>query len=352
MTMLAPVTHILPLTSLRRARLLPTGGRVLVRAGQKVSAIDPVAESELSGEHILIDVRQALGFTRPAQAEKAIERKVGEKLQPGDVIASAGSVFRKVVRAPSEGTILSIAGGQVLIEGPKMPFQLLAGISGEVAEIIPERGAIIETSGALIQGVWGNDRIQVGMLLALARQPDDELTNNDLDVSMRGSVILAGYCSQAATLQFAAQLSLRGLILGSMSADLIPLARRLEFPLILLEGFGKIPVNSVAYNILATNEKRDVCLNAAMWNTFSGEQPEIVIPLPASGELAVETDEFREGQTVRIQGAPYAGQVGVLVQTPSGLSMLPNGLRVAAAEVRLESGRQVTVPLANLDVLE
>jgi hypothetical protein len=36
--MLAPVTHILPLATVQRQRVLPVPGRVLVRKGQEVAA--------------------------------------------------------------------------------------------------------------------------------------------------------------------------------------------------------------------------------------------------------------------------------------------------------------------------
>lgn len=350
--MLSPVTHILPLTRIRRARLLPAGGRVLVQPGQKVSAIDIIAECSWQNRHALIDVRNSLRLNRKEPLDQVLERRIGERVVAGDILAQKGGLFKRVVRAPLDGEIVHIGSGRVMIEAQGQPFQLRAGYSGEVVEIVPELGAVIEASGALVQGVWGNGRIDMGMLLNLAQSPDDALTRERLDVSMRGAVILAGHCPAPDALQVADELPLRGLILGSMTAEAIPVAAGLQYPLIVLEGFGRIPINSTAYKILTTNEKRDIALNAAAWNAPAGERPEAMIPLPAEAEIPVETDTFKSGQTVRVVGLPYSGQIGVITKILPGRTRLASGLLAAAAGVRLESNVQVTVPLSNLDVLE
>jgi hypothetical protein len=350
--MVAPVTHILPLTNIRRERLLPVAGRVVVRAGQKVNATDVIAEARLESSHVLLDVRRGLGV--PArQADGLIQRKMGETVSEGDVIAGPVGLFPRVMRAPSDGHIVAVGGGQVLLERQGGMFELRAGISGSVSELIADRGAVIETTGALVQGVWGNGRMDQGMLAVMVASPEEELTNDRLDVSMRGAVILGGYCGDAEALQTAASLPLRGLILASMPAELAPVALRLSMPVLVLEGFGRLAMNSVAFKILTTNDKREAIVNAELWDRFSGVRPEVVIPLPASGRLEAphEGEDLVAGQTVRICRAPYTAMIGKIIALKPGADNFPSGVQSLAATVELESGEQIVVPQANLEII-
>jgi hypothetical protein len=350
--MIAPVTHILPLTLIRRARMLPGKGRVLVRVGQKVSATDVIAETTISGEHVLVDVREALGLHSASQAQRLIDRKAGERIEKGDILAQTGGLFARVIRAPVDGQLIAVHRGQILLEKKGRSQEILAGINGVIAEVLPDRGAIIETHGALIQGVWGNNLVNLGLLAGATSIGMGELTRASLDVTFRGGIVMAGYITNPDALQVGEELPLRGLILGSMSSDLIEAAQRVHYPIILLEGFGRTPVNSAALNLLTTHFQRDVCMDAS-WDAQRGDvRPEIVIPLPASGHAPNETPEFTNGKTVRIHVPPLAGQVGTFMALRPGLTRLPNGQRVPAADVAIENAQVVTVPLANMDVLE
>jgi hypothetical protein len=350
--MLAPVNHILPLTTIERERVLPVAGKVTTKLNQKVSPNDVIAEATWSREHVLIDVARTLGISANA-ADRIIRVKVDEKVSEGAEIAVGKGIISRTIRAPRAGRVVAAGGGQVLMETGDASIQLRAGIPGTIVHIVPNRGAVIRTVGALIQGTWGNGRIDTGPLLNLTENPDDVLIASRLDVSLRGSIILAGLLKDAETLRAAAEVPVRGLILSSISPGLLPAAQQMRFPILAIDGFGQIPMNSAAYKLLTSNAKRDVTLNAEAFNRYTGVRPEIIIPLPVTQEPLPPTDmeTLEAGQTVRMRRAPHAGQIGTLTRLRPGLSSLPSGLRAPAADVKLENGEQILVPLVNLEIV-
>jgi hypothetical protein len=341
------------MTRIRRHRLLPVTGRILVRKGQNVSPTDVIGEANLEPRHVLIDVAHGLGIGI-GDADKHMARNSGETVSEGDVLAGPVGLGKRVVRAPSSGKIILSGRGKILIEEEVPPYQLLAGLPGEVISLIPGRGAVIESIGALIQGVWGNGAINFGELRVLIRQPEDVLTVEQLDIDLRGSVILAGFCGDEQVLKAAAELPVRGLILSSMAASMIPLAEETPLPIIVIEGFGLLPMNSQAFNLLITSNQREIAVNAEKLDTYDNKRPEVFISLPVNQMVHEprETTTYAPGQRVRIVRAPYQAKIGTLIALRPGLERLPNGIQASLAEIELENSVKVKLPLANLEVLE
>ena len=348
----APVHHILPLATIIRERVLPIKGTVLARLGQSVKSADIVAEATWAREHIFLDVARTLNIS-PDAADRVIRYKAGDKVPAGAIVAMGRGLLPKAVKAPREGRVVAAGGGQVLLESGESRMELRAGISGNVTQIIANRGVEIQTTGALIQAVWGNGRVDTGVMINLAEKPDTILTAARLDVSMRGSILVVGEVKEEGALLAAADLPVRGLIVGSMPPVLIPIAREMRYPIVLTEGFGALPMNIAAYRLITTNAKREATLNAEALDRYSGARPEIIIPLPASNPPPIphDVEVFAPGQTVRLRRQPGAGQIASILGLHDGLATFPSGLRAAAAEVRLENGEQLLIPLVNLEVV-
>ena len=350
--MQAPVNHIIGLTSIVRERLLPVSGNVLARIGQKVTPMDVIAETRWAREHVLLDVARLLRVS-PNAADRLVKCKVDDRLAASTEIAVGKGLFPRSVRTPRDGRVVAVGGGQVLMEVGEAKLELRAGIPGTVIEVIANRGAVIQTAGALVQGVWGNGRIDSGLLVNVSETPDSMLTVGKLDISLRGSIILAGMVKDAETLDAAADLPVRGLILSSIFPSLLQKAREMRYPIMVTDGFGAMPMNSAAYKLLSTNIKREVTVNAETFDRYSGTKPEVIIPLPVSSDPPVprEVETFAVGLQIRMRRPPFMGMIGSIVSIKPGLSVLPSGLRAPVAEVKLENNETVVAPLVNLEVV-
>jgi hypothetical protein len=353
MNSLTAITHIIPIATIRRERFLPVPGRVVVRRGQHVYPSDVVAEAITEPEHILMDIGRGLGLP-PHEADRYLTCKDGTQVGAGDVLAGPVGMARRLVRAPHDGTVIVSGEGQLLLQLALPPYELKAAYQGVVADLIGDRGVIIETTGALIQGVWGNGRTGFGLLNVLTKAPDDQLLPSQLDVSLRGAVVLGGYCADEEVFRVGNDLPLRGLILASMHARLLPAANQVGYPVIVLEGFGKIPMNPAAFKLLSSSERRDVTLNANRWDHYKGTRPEVLMAVPpgTQAELPDETGVIAAGKRVRVISSPYQGKLAVVVSILGGLTVLPSGISAPTAQVRFEDNETSFIPLANLDLLD
>lgn len=350
--MQVPITHFIPAAEIRRERLMPAGGRIIARRGQQVNPIDVVAESIFRPEHLLLDVGRGLGLA-PKEADHYIQRRAGDEVGEGDVIAGPVGIARRVVRTPKSGTVVVAGGGQVLLELEGEFCELKAGYSGVVADIVGDRGVVIESAGSLIQGVWGNGKINFGLLNILSHTPDELVTPGMMDISLRGSVVMGCCCEDEKVIISGEDMTIRGMILASMDSALVPAALNASYPIVLIEGFGRLPMNQDAFEILKSGALREVSVNAEPWSRIADTRPEVVIALPEGVNPAALADSapFTIGQTVRVVSPPYKSLVGALTTLQTGKSVLPNGLRAQTAGVRLLNGDIVQVPLANLEII-
>jgi len=349
--MLAPVIQISPVTKIRRHRELPVPGKIIVRQGQKVEALDIIADAILAPEHLMLDIARSLNVSTE-KADDLIQRAAGETINKDDLIAGPVGITQRVVRAPRSGRIVVAGDGLVLLQVNSTPYEVHAGMPGTVTDLIPDRGAVVEATGALIQGVWGNGQTEFGLMQTKLESPDDQLTTDHLDVSLRGSIILGGYCADPQVFQKADEIPLRGLILTSMDSALIPFAQKAPFPILILEGFGFHPLSAIGYNVLTTNNGREISLNAQALDHYKGIRPEIVIPLDVSREpedVSLAVEDFAPGHSVRVVRAPHIGKTGTIETLSHEPFQFPSGVRAFGADIVLSDNEHATVPLVNLE---
>lgn len=349
--MLPNVFHTLALTKIRRTRKIVGHGEILVKVGQKVTANESLANMFIEEKFQALNIKKLLNLNNSQDARRSIELEEGKRLKTGDLIAEVSGVMRKNVKAEHDSEVILINGNLVLLRINQPPVPLLAGFESIVSETLPGYGVVLESDGALIQGKWGNQKTNSGLLLNITARPDDELLPKMLEVNHRGGILMGGYCKNSNVLKNAQDLPIKGLILSSMHPDLLPVAMGVTFPIILIEGFTPIPMNLRAYDLLKSNTNREVSLSC-IYNKNENEKPEIIIPLPAEATLPTESFEFRNGLVVRVNHGQYLGKAGIIRKIVNNTVTLFNGVKTICAVVQFSDEDQASIPLANLDVLE
>jgi hypothetical protein len=320
---------------------------------QKVSPADVIVVAPLIPEFVLLDISQGLKVNAE-KADELLQREAGEELVQGDVIAGPVGLFQRVIRAPHPGTIRIAGEGKVLYEISSPDYELQAGMEGTVTNIIPERGAIIETKGALIQGVWGNGKITYGVVQPISNDLLQELVVEQLNISFRGAIISAGYCKSPEVLEAAGIVPVKGLILGSMSSALIPLAEQMDYPIMVIDGFRQTPMNRAAEAILIGNKDKNIALNAQKYDPFQGKFPEGIITQSSAAEpdLPAEAETLKTGKKVIIINGPDAPQIGQIDTIFPGKQLLPNGLETQLAQVSFANDKRAVLPLNNMEIIK
>ena len=350
---LPPVAHVASNTTIRRVRSLPVPGTITVNVNELVEARDIVGEAEYAPHHQFIDIAQSLGIPA-SEVPRYLTRERGDRVEQGEIIAGPAGFPRRSVRAPADGRIAAVTNGMILFEIRQDPYLLSAGYPGEVVGSDGRLSVTIENSGALVQGVWGNGQEDIGVMRIVGEGPHDRLLTDQLNVELRGAVLVAGICDHPAPLQQASDISVRGIILGGLSSDLIPIAESLSYPIVVIDGFGSVPLNQAAFDLLNENKGREAALDARPAVPFDPHRPEVIIPLPVANiaDLPEDLIPLAPGVRVRVTRQPNNSEVGIVEEVLDKAVSYPSGILARSARVDLESRGSTNVPLANLEILQ
>jgi hypothetical protein len=142
----------------KKRRILPLKGDVTVKAGDKVKPGDVVARTVLPGNVVPINVANKLGIP-PEDIDVVMLKKPGDAVKAGEMIALSKTlfIFKNPCHATIDGTIESVSSitGQVLQRGAPSPVEVKAYLDGEVVEVIPREGVVVQCMAAFVQGIFG-----------------------------------------------------------------------------------------------------------------------------------------------------------------------------------------------------
>jgi hypothetical protein len=354
----------------RKARRLPLAGQVLVGLGDRVEARQVVARTDLPGKVFPVNVANQLGVL-PDEVPAAMRRQPGEPIQKGDLLAETRSffgLFHADVRSPIAGTVDSVSKvtGQVILREPPIPVEVAAYVAGTVVEELPHEGVVVETEGAYVQGIFGLAGEVHAPLAIVAASPDEALDEDHIPDHVRGMIVLGGALLTLRALRRCIQLGAAGVVCGGFAYhDIQALLghdlgvavtghEKLATTLVITEGFGPISMARATYELLASLEGELASMNGATQIRAGVIRPEIIVPSarPAGAAEAPPPSGMEPGAPVRCIRAPYFGRLGTIAALPPELRAMPSETQVRVVEVELAGGERVTVPRANVELIE
>jgi hypothetical protein len=354
-------------------RLLPIAGDVLVKVGQKVDAKDVVAQTFMPGDVTPINLSNLLSVP-PGEVSECLLVKEGEAIEVGQPLARTKGifgVFKNEYKSKSAGTLESVSKvtGQLIVRGEPLAVRVLAFLAGEVVEVIPSQGVVIEADVTFIQGIFGIGGEAYGPLKMACADPKQELTADLLTPEMKGQIVIGGARMTGDAVRKAIKLGISAVISGGMDdQDLKEIlgydlgvavtgSEQVGTTVIITEGFGEIAMADRTFGLFKSREGDAAAVNGATQIRAGVMRPEILIPL-SDEERNQETEPAHAdgalgvGSPVRIIRDPYFGLIGKVSGLPAEPRELGSGSKARVLEVDLESGSKVIVPRANVEIIE
>lgn len=359
---------------LRKERILPLKGEVLVKKGDKVKAEEVVAQTLLPGKVVPLNLANKLGVT-PAQLEQYIKIKPGQALTKDTILAETKGLFglgilKNEVRSPVEGEVESISAvtGQVLLREPRIPVQVKAFIDGIVSEVVPGEGVIIENKSAYIQGIFGIADETTGIIMMVAKGPNDVIAPAQIDESCRDKIIVAGSFVNLPVIEAARHHGVRAIITGGIDdQDLKKLLgydigvaitghEKIGLTIVVTEGFGQIKMADKTFELLGRFNGHKASVHGRTQIRAGVIRPEIIIPLDFQEEELVVPEAklpvLEIGALIRIIRQPNFGSIAKVVGLPEELTKVESETLVRILEAEFEDGTRFMIPRANVEVIE
>jgi hypothetical protein len=359
-------------TVLKKRRILPLKGDVLVSVNDQVTPDTVVAKTFLPGDVTPINVANILG-AEPAEVPNAMLKKEGETVKKDELIAESKSffgLFKSSVQAPHDGSIESISKvtGQVILRKEPMPVQVKAYVKGKIVGIVEHEGVELECKCAFVQGIFGVGGETHGLVAFACIEPSEVLDEKMVREDFKDKIVVGGSLVTAEAIKKLITAGARGLVTGGI--DDIDLRAFLGYDIgvaitgtedfgitiVVTEGFGNIRMSDKTFTLLKLHEGSEASINGATQIRAGVIRPEVIIPFEESDASAGVKKGFDhglvEGTPVRIIREPYFGVLGKVLSLPSELQVLESGSKARVVEVEIEEGKQVIIPRANIEILE
>ncbi len=353
-----------------KLRRLPIPGEVLHKVGDTVNYDTKVARTEISGEPEIVKVAMTLGVEAEDMGRYML-KKTGDAVKEGENIAFYTALFgliKKNAPSPKDGVVESVSEvtGQVIVRGAPIPVEVDAYLPGKIVEVVPREGAVVQTHGAFIQGIFGIGGETHGEVKVVVSSNDEEITADKIGPDCKDKVIIGGNLATLDAMRKAVEVGASAIVVGGVRhQDLTTFTgqeigvaitgqEEVGLTLIITEGFGKMNMSATTFKLLKSFDGYLACVNGATQIRAGVLRPEIIIP--HEERLEEKGDTFAKGMVpgtrVRIIRQPYFGAIGVVDHLPVELQAMESESMVRVLTVKLQDGAIATVPRANVEIIE
>ncbi len=370
-----PGLRVAEKVKIRKSRVLPLPGEVVVKKGDRVKAEDVVARAELPGKVFSVNVAGRLSIP-PEEVVKYMLKKEGDPVEKDELLAESKSLFtwlKASCTSPIKGTVETISGvtGQVLLREPPQPIEVLAYVDGRVVEVMEKEGVVVETMAAFVQGIFGVGGEVVGPLELGVSSPEEVLEPKGVKPDHAGKILVAGSLVTWEALDAARKAGVLGVVTGGVyDEDLKALlgydlgvaitgSEKIGLTLVVTEGFSRINMAKKTFDLLQARRGMKASINGATQIRAGVVRPEIIIPLAEGERAATEGEEeapvetgMAVGDTVRVIREPYFGKIGRVKSLPAELKTVETEAKVRVVEIALSDGATIIIPRANVEVIK
>jgi hypothetical protein len=357
-------------TLVEKERKLPLKGTVLVKVGDEVEPFTTVAYTTIAGDPHIVDAAINMGIL-PETLPEIMVKQIGEPVGKGDQLCEYKMLFgliKRSVNCPINGTLESVSEitGRLIIRSEPIPVNMEAYIPGKIKTILPEEGAVIETNAAFIQGIFGISGERHGLIKVVTDSRDQPLTADLITEEHKDCIIVGGSLINIGAITKGIRVGVAGIVggginttdltkfMGSEVGVAITGEEKIGLTLIITEGFGDMSMHQKTYDILKKYEGHHAAMNGETQIRAGVIRPEIIIPHTE----VLDTDQeaisagMVSGTPIRIIRNPYFGAIGAVLELPVELQRLESGSKVRVLKAKLLDGSIVTVPRANVEIIE
>jgi transcription antitermination factor NusG len=343
------------LMRIRREVRLPDNaiGGFSVAAGQAVDIRNKIGRAVIANRHVILEAARELGLRDPNALKNLMLVRENTLVTYQTALAGKDPKRGKRVFAPSDGIVVHVGDGRIIFQERPTVIDLEAGVRGTVKEVFADKKTVIETTGALLQGVWGNG---VTVIATMRLEPSggiDVMPRDVLDTTYKNEIVISTRPLTYASFEVLETRGFAGIIAPGMPAHLLPLAEKTERAIMLTDGFGAARMNVVTFDLLKEFDSYLATLNASRPTRWNMVRPELVINRSGDDALrpANPYEPLRRGARVRLTRDPYQGQTGKVAEISRVPQPVDGGLRAITVTVDLNIGAQVRVPLANVEII-